>query len=446
MKRTAGRYALLGVAFCLWTSSAAWGAPDITQHPTVISDGQNVTIGGNGFGTKPLAAPIKWDKFDNGTPNAPLNTIRPEWKPYSNTSTFFLAGDSHSGNLSVGTTSQTAVGSNYIMIPPSEEVFISYWYKADNVDPDDYGIVKMARINSSPAAGGGGVYNGTGSYGLGGKSIGNMHNQVLNYDNGADGGQVAGYAMMGWNKWNRIDMYVKLGSPGAANGIHQCQSVGYNMANQSGVVNRAAGTNFKKDAVYLGAYISHGTGVYQVYLDDIYIDNTRARVELGNSSVFSSCTHREMQIPTNWAGSGNQISFNVNQGTFSDSEQVWLFVVDSAGRASGGVPVSFSPPSGPPQAAFSGTPQSGTAPLEVSFSDRSAPGGSPITQWVWNFGDGTTGSTSNPTHVFNDAGQYTVSLTVTSAEGTDSISIPAFITAEAGFVGPGQPGQPEIMP
>gem|GEM_PF-4537706 len=37
-----------------------------------------------------------------------------------------------------------------------------------------------------------------------------------------------------------------------------------------------------------------------------------------------------------------------------------------------------------------------------------------INQWAWNFGDGSTSSEKNPVHVYNDPGQYTVSLTVTA--------------------------------
>jgi len=72
---------------------------------------------------------------------------------------------------------------------------------------------------------------------------------------------------------------------------------------------------------------------------------------------------------------------------------------------------------GPPTAAFSGTPTSGCAPLEVCFTDAST--GTP-TSWSWAFGDGGTSGAQNPCHTYNAPGSYTVSLTVTNACGSDN--------------------------
>ncbi len=70
-----------------------------------------------------------------------------------------------------------------------------------------------------------------------------------------------------------------------------------------------------------------------------------------------------------------------------------------------------NPPPPPPVAGFTANPSSGQAPLTVQFTDTST--GNP-TAWSWNFGDGSTGSTTeNPSHTFNKAGNFTVTLTVT---------------------------------
>ena len=71
-----------------------------------------------------------------------------------------------------------------------------------------------------------------------------------------------------------------------------------------------------------------------------------------------------------------------------------------------------------PEAAFSASPTSGIAPLEVAFTDASTPGSSPITAWVWDFGDGTTSTEQHPAHTYTEAGTYDVSLTVSSAAGS----------------------------
>src|SRR5207249_7222142 len=72
---------------------------------------------------------------------------------------------------------------------------------------------------------------------------------------------------------------------------------------------------------------------------------------------------------------------------------------------------------GSPTAQFTGTPQSGNAPLTVQFTDQSSPGTSPITSRQWAFGDGGTSTATNPTHIYTTPGLYTVSLTVGTAVG-----------------------------
>ena len=67
----------------------------------------------------------------------------------------------------------------------------------------------------------------------------------------------------------------------------------------------------------------------------------------------------------------------------------------------------------PLKAAFMGEPTSGTAPLNVKFTDLSTGG---PTSWLWNFGDGGSASDQNPNHVYTQPGNYTVYLTVVRGE------------------------------
>ena len=66
---------------------------------------------------------------------------------------------------------------------------------------------------------------------------------------------------------------------------------------------------------------------------------------------------------------------------------------------------------------FVGTPTTGTAPLQVSFTDLSIGN---IISWEWNFGDGGTSTLQNPTHTFTSSDSYDIALTVTNASGKDS--------------------------
>jgi PKD repeat protein len=86
----------------------------------------------------------------------------------------------------------------------------------------------------------------------------------------------------------------------------------------------------------------------------------------------------------------------------------------------------------PPFADFSASPRSGSAPLTVVFTDQSDPMGDYILSWLWDFGDGFTSVDENPSHVYNDLGQYTVTLIVTNSVGEDSCTKENYINVLQG--------------
>lgn len=64
---------------------------------------------------------------------------------------------------------------------------------------------------------------------------------------------------------------------------------------------------------------------------------------------------------------------------------------------------------------------SGCTPLQVDFIDASTNNGPGIiTNYLWDFGDGSTSTSQNPSHTYTTAGLYTVTLTVTNDFGCSS--------------------------
>jgi len=94
-------------------------------------------------------------------------------------------------------------------------------------------------------------------------------------------------------------------------------------------------------------------------------------------------------------------------------------MVDAAAAAGGGSPVLY-----PPVAAFAGTPTSGDYPLVVTFTDQSS---NTPTSWDWTFGDGGTSTAQNPDYTFTGAGTYSVTLDVSNADGSDSLTKTGYI-------------------
>jgi PKD repeat protein len=68
----------------------------------------------------------------------------------------------------------------------------------------------------------------------------------------------------------------------------------------------------------------------------------------------------------------------------------------------------------------------------IQFMDASEPGSAPITQWVWNFGDGGVSTKQNPTHIYDRAGDFKVTLTVISASGSSQTEL----TLKLGYAPP----------
>jgi PKD repeat protein len=77
-------------------------------------------------------------------------------------------------------------------------------------------------------------------------------------------------------------------------------------------------------------------------------------------------------------------------------------------------------------AEFTASPRSGLAPLTVTFTNESA---GDYTDSQWTFGDGETSTEADPTHTFTAVGGYTVTLTVSGPEGSDTETKPRYILA-----------------
>jgi len=85
----------------------------------------------------------------------------------------------------------------------------------------------------------------------------------------------------------------------------------------------------------------------------------------------------------------------------------------------------------PPVAAFIASPIRGPAPLAVQFTDQST---GEITSRNWDFGDNDTSTDKNPSHIYNNDGNYTVSLTVHGPEGSHTETKVDYVKVRSGVI------------
>ena len=129
----------------------------------------------------------------------------------------------------------------------------------------------------------------------------------------------------------------------------------------------------------------------------------------------------------NWSVSGQPFWLSINSSTGelsgtppAGSAGTYTFMVTvTDGQRTTSKQFDLVVKAAPLKADFEANPQYGTAPLTVTFTDKSA--GNP-TSWQWDFdNDGTVDSTQqNPTYTYNDIGWYTVKLTISDGTNSDT--------------------------
>ena len=175
-----------------------------------------------------------------------------------------------------------------------------------------------------------------------------------------------------------------------------------------------------------------GTGVGKKLINDLHLIVTAPGGAQYKGNVFNSSgtsvtggsadtlNNVERVILNNPATGTWNVAVDPGPGNYSVGQGYALVVNGDVSSGAG---------PGAPVAEFSGSPTGGTAPLNVNFTDLST--GS-VTSWSWSFGDGGSSTAQNPSHVYNAAGTYNVSLTATGPGGSD-------IETKVGYVTVGDP-------
>ncbi|MCO6040401.1 PKD domain-containing protein [Thermococcus alcaliphilus] len=151
-----------------------------------------------------------------------------------------------------------------------------------------------------------------------------------------------------------------------------------------------------------------------------------------------------MDSSTDPDGSVAGWSWNFGDGTFSSDRNpkhvystpgtytVMLTVEDESGlKGSYTKEIKVEPKNYLPTADFTFLPKEPKAGEEVSFADKSTDRDGSIVSWSWDFGDGSTSTDSEPSHVYANGGNYTVTLTVRDDKGGEDVKRVTITVKEA---------------
>ncbi len=142
-----------------------------------------------------------------------------------------------------------------------------------------------------------------------------------------------------------------------------------------------------------------GDPPFTVHFTDLswgYIDNYQWNFGDGTTSMLQNPSHTYF-IPGSYT-----ISLLVTNGYGSNRKTLENFITIGS----------------PPNTEFLVEPMEGKAPLQVQCTDLST--GNPK-EWAWSFGDGQSATSQNPTHIYQDPGTYTISLTATNSYGSSNL-------------------------
>jgi len=168
--------------------------------------------------------------------------------------------------------------------------------------------------------------------------------------------------------------------------------------------------------------------------DTIQIQFGSLMVDLGNDITVCSIDGLVLDA----GDEGSQYTWqDGSSGQFYSPQSPGIFSVTvSNGTCSGADSITISTSEIEAFFDFSDTIQCEIGPVE--FTDQSQSTTNSINEWSWYFGDGTLSAGTNPIHLYESVGEYSVTLTVSDNFGctdtyTDNVQVEVFPSPEALF-------------
>jgi len=307
--------------------------PDVSSVSGNFISGEQIQVRGLNFGVKASASPIIWDDFEGGT-NGVIIENRPanigQWdQGVGSDKVRYSVDNPRTGQMSSHHDFVKNFNVSLAKNISIQRLYLDFWAFVDYVDRPARNWKMWRLYGDSDELQLSFVHLCTS------RLVARQHTPTFSE---ADYG---GQAYVD-RRWYHVQMVLQESSPNQSDG-----TVRHRINNRVHGTNSAAVRTRATDRHYSEIRIGHywaidaasnceANGGAQVYVDDVYIDSSWARVELGNAPVYSDVTHSEIQLPISW--SPNELQLELKPGTFDIGQTVYLFVFDADNQVSAGYP------------------------------------------------------------------------------------------------------------
>lgn len=323
-------------------ASSSYSSPYIENVSGTVSENQEVKIEGTDFGVNNSPAPILKDDFENGETGELLQNEA--WTGGGDEGRFSTANPRTGDQSAHWHFDKGGYYHKYQNIGDRDTVYVTFWVYNSGVTGSNMKSVRVTNSDDSNSdhpeyTGNPRLYTRTDVY----STWDNFRvNGSIHAD---DGTTIDGYfaeTRADRGEWHRVEFYYQLNDFGSSNGKAYFCKVGGTCDTLTDIEPRTEdGSTF--DTLFLGqglaGFEEEEDSPGDIYIDDLYVSGSKARVEIGNNENFHDCTYREIQTPKKWGDS--DITININKGTFEDNENAYLFIVDREGNVSSGYPINF---------------------------------------------------------------------------------------------------------
>ncbi|MCI5120929.1 MAG: hypothetical protein D3908_07045, partial [Candidatus Electrothrix sp. AUS4] len=308
--------------------------------PTSFSHKQTVSLSGVDFGLKSPAKPLRYEDFEDGINGEQVPSTESSGGleattgiVYDDTYQRFPGAQNAQQNFNNGIYNQE-MGLNEAESITSSKLYMHGYWRMDRHGA----ITRNAKFLNLGLEFGSGNWASRVDFG---SSDGNEYTQItltlkpgcpakdvmVEWGSESDARKVMGDD----DEWHRIDSYIDL------HGGYRNLYIDNELIMEVRSTDMTVGCSDESIGyVYFGHYYTNDsfspTPEAERWWDEIYIDTTQARVELCDSPQWSSRSHCEIQIPSDWSDSS--ITFTINQGSFLETDTAYLYVIDAEGNVS----------------------------------------------------------------------------------------------------------------